>query len=304
MQIWGAGLAGLLAGCHFQNARIFEAGPEGNAQHKAVLRFRSSAVGDSVGIEFKKVTVHKGIWYDGAFVAPNITLANLYSKKVIGKLADRSIWNVAPVERYIAPEDFIGQLSERCKGRIEYNYPITSIQGATPIISTLPMSVLEKLAGEQFYTSQPEFKYAPIKVQRARIPGANVYQTIYYPDPGIPLYRASITGDLLIMELVEQEDGVDGNGTWVYDVMKSFGIGGDEIKFIESTTQRYGKIAPIDDGWRKKFMFDMTQQHNIYSLGRFATWRNILLDDVLHDISVIKKMMSAGIYDKSRLIHQ
>src|SRR5262245_20189064 len=59
MIIWGAGLAGLLAGTQFQTATIVEAGPEGMANHMAVLRFRTSAVGDATGIPFRKVKVYK-----------------------------------------------------------------------------------------------------------------------------------------------------------------------------------------------------------------------------------------------------
>jgi hypothetical protein len=36
-------------------------------------------------------------------------------------------------------------------------------------------------------------------------------------------------------------------------------------------------------------------------IGRFATWRNILLDDVVDDIAVIKRLMRhGGAYDHAR----
>ena len=62
----------------------------------------------------------------------------------------------------------------------------------------------------------------------------------------------------------------------------------------------FGKIAKIDDAWRKQFIFEMSSKHNICSLGRFGTWRNLLLDDVLQDISVLKKLMNTTTYDRSR----
>ena len=43
-------------------------------------------------------------------------------------------------------------------------------------------------------------------------------------------------------------------------------------------------------------MHKMTVDHGVYSLGRFATWRNILLDDVVKDIDVIKSMMGQDKY--------
>lgn len=296
MKIYGGGLAGLLAGSIFQRATIFESGPEGNSQHKAVLRFRTSSVGDAVGIDFRRVRVHKGIWMDGRFVQPDIRLANLYSRKVIGRLADRSIWNLDPCDRFIAPEDFIGLLAERCNGRIVYDTPITAedvLSDKNVAISTIPMNVMLNFVG--WGDAPHTFNYAPIRVKRWRVKNADVFQTIYFPSPETNLYRASITGDLLIAEYVSNITA----GPWdEFAPLTPFGLEADECEPIESVSQRYGKIAPIDDAWRKKTMFDLTTQHGIFSLGRFATWRNILMDDVLKDISVIKKLISASIYER------
>lgn len=292
MKIYGAGIAGLLAGCMFQTARIYEAGPEGTAQHKAVLRFRSSAVGDAVGIDFRKVRVHKGVWFEGKFVQPSIQLANYYSRKVIGRLADRSIWNLDPVDRFIAPEDFITQLADRCAGRITWNHRVTAeevLNSDEPAISTLPMSIMaDFLKVEQ----KPDFSYAPIVVRRWRIPGADVFQSVYFPELNTNLYRVSITGDLLIAEYVDEADD--------YDFFPAFGLVQEDCHPIEKVKQGFGKIAKIDDAWRKRFIFDLTTNHQIYSLGRFGTWRNLLLDDVIQDLSVLKKLMNTTTYDRHR----
>ncbi len=292
MKIYGAGIAGLLAGCMFQTARIYEAGPEGTAQHKAVLRFRSSAVGDAVGIDFRKVRVHKGVWFEGKFVQPSIQLANYYSRKVICRLADRSIWNLDPVDRFIAPEDFIGILADRCFGRIEWNHPVTAeeiLNCPEPAISTLPMNLMANFLRTE---GTPDFSYAPIVVRRWRIPNADVFQTVYFPDPETNLYRVSITGNLLIAEYAGQADD--------YYFWDAFGMQPSDGEPIEKVSQRYGKIAKIDEAWRKRFIFDLSHRHQIFSLGRFGTWRNLLLDDVLQDISVLKKLMNTSSYDRSR----
>jgi len=42
--------------------------------------------------------------------------------------------------------------------------------------------------------------------------------------------------------------------------------------------------------------------YNVYSLGRYATWRNILLDDVYHDINVIKQLMDSDGYYTGKMI--
>lgn len=297
MKIYGAGIAGLLAGCMFQTAKIFEAEPEGQAQHKAVLRFRSSAVGDAVGIDFRKVRVHKGIWFDGEFVEPNIMLSNFYSKKVIGRLADRSIWNLDPADRFIAPEDFIPMLAERCAGRIEWNHPITAeeaMESDHQAISTLPMNLMAKFVDKYSNEplSAPDFSYAPIVVRRWRIPNADVFQTVYLPDPTTNLYRVSITGNLLIAEYAGEADD--------YYFWDAFGMHPSDCEPVEKVSQRYGKIAKIDEAWRKRFIFDLSHKHQIFSLGRFGTWRNLLLDDVLQDISVLKKLMNTSSYERSR----
>ena len=297
MKIYGAGLAGLLAGCQFQTARIYEANSESSVNHKAVLRFRTPAVGDAVGIDFRQVRVHKGIWDAGKYVQPSILLANQYSNKVVGRLADRSIWNLDPVDRFIAPENLIGQLAERCFGRIKFNHRVTKeefLDCSEAAISTMPMRIAAQLSGHTTAVEADKiFSYAPITVRRWRIPGADVFQTVYFPNPTTTLYRASITGDLLIAEYAGEEDG--------YPLLKAFGLRSNDIEPIERVKQVYGKISPIDNNWRKKVIFDLSTQNNIFSLGRFATWRNILLDDVIQDISVIKKLLNTTTYDRSRL---
>jgi hypothetical protein len=135
----------------------------------------------------------------------------------------------------------------------------------------------------------PVFTYQPIVVKRWRILDADVFQTIYIPDPHTNLYRVSITKDLVIAEYMHKADD--------YDFWRAFGMYASDATPLDQTHQRFGKIAPINDHWRKKFMFDLTTEHNIFSLGRFATWRNILLDDVVKDLNVIKRMMGASLYE-------
>lgn len=296
MKIIGAGLAGLLAGNIFQRAVLIEAGSREQSNHKAVLRFRSAAVGEAVGIDFRPVTVHKGIWYQRRFVAPNIQLANFYSQKVINKVLDRSIWHLDPVQRFIAPKDLVAQLAERCGTRIMWDTRATveDLQHNEAVISTAPMPVLHRL----LRGTEPdvEFNFAPIVVKRWLVPRADAFQTIYFPDPAHNLYRASITGDLLIAEFVDNfTEGLE------EELFLAFGLMQTPTP-LDFTKQRYGKIAPVDDDWRRSFILNATLQHGVYSLGRFATWRNILLDDVLHDIAVIKRLISGGAYAATRRV--
>lgn len=289
MNILGAGLAGLIAGNIFPTAKLFEKGSAEQLTHKAVLRFRSSAVGDATGIQFRAVRVHKGLWHEGKAVLPSVDLANAYSMKVIGKLADRSIWSLEPADRFVAPENFVEQLAERCAGRIEWNCNVDEpvmLSAQAPLISTAPMTALLHLNSSP---TVPHFKFAQIAVRRFRVPDADVFQTIYFPSPETTLYRATITGSLLVAEYINKADD--------YDFFPAFFLSKSGVEPIDSSSQRFGKIAPIDNAWRKNFIFQLSQQHNIFSLGRFATWRNILLDDVLKDCYVIKRLLQSSSYE-------
>lgn len=292
MKILGAGISGLIAASVFPQAEVYESSPKHSPTgHKALLRFRSKAVAEAVGIDFRKVAVHKGLWSEGRYVQPSILHANRYSQKVVGRLADRSVWSLDKVERFIAPEDFVDQLVQRAGSRIHWATPAEFEAGAqpAPVVSTIPMNVMAGMMRAE----SPSFGHAQITVQRWRIPGADVFQSVYVSDPATTCYRVSITGDLLIAEWIG--DLADG-----FNVLAPFGLTSADAEKLDTTSQRYGKISPIDERWRKNFILRLSNEKNIYSLGRFGTWRNILLDDVVHDLSVIKRLINDDAYGRSR----
>jgi len=286
--IVGAGLAGLVAAHAWPQAPVFEASAAPRAGHKALLRFRTDAVSHLVGIEFRKVRVHKGIWADGAFQAPSILWANNYAQKVLqGRLrGDRSIWEIDPVERFIAPDNLYEQLIDAVGNRVRWDSPVDFADSKSPIISTAPLTVVLKALN---IAAPVEFPRASIRVVRWKISNCDVFQTTYFPEPWLNVYRASITGDKLIVESVGELTEDD-----TYEVGRAFGIRLEENQFLESIDQKYGKIASIDDAVRKQLLFTLTHNHNIYSLGRFATWRNILLDDVVNDVVAIKRLLKTN----------
>lgn len=312
VSIIGAGLSGLIAATQFPNSRVYEANGAESVQHKAVLRFRSDKLARLTGIPFKSVTVRKSIYSAGRHCAPSVDLANLYSRKTNGGYLDRSIWNVEPAQRYIAPEDLQQQMIQQIGERIHWNTPINPADiGEEPLISTMPMPVLMKMmrARKELFIPSVDmeddaFRFASITVDRFRIAGADVYQTIYYPDHSTAIYRASMTGSLLIVERMQEWNPPSGN--WEAEagpidmVMRSFGLLNADIEKVElNHVQRFGKIAPINDVARRQFIFQTTLNHHIYALGRFATWRNILLDDVVDDVAVIRRLISQGHYGAS-----
>lgn len=291
--IVGAGLAGLIAAHAWPQARVVESSAAPAQLHQALLRFRSEDVANLTGIEFKKVLVRKGIWAHGQFTAPNIRLANLYSLKCLGVAhGDRSIWNLDPVERYIAPPDFYDRLISNVGGRIEWGAPFDFSASNGPVVSTAPMPVTTQALGIE--TAALKFTRAAITVQRYRVPGARLYQTVYFPEDGLGVYRASMTGDVLIVESMHEV--IDQSA--LCTVLTAFGLAFSELISLGGVKQSYGKIAAIDDAKRKSLLFELTHHHDIYSLGRFATWRNILLDDIVTDIRHIKALLrSSAAYD-------
>jgi len=298
MIIAGAGLAGLLAASQFPNAYIIDKSTDTILRyHKAVLRFRSSAIGDVLGIEFEPVTVYKSIYYKGkAYDKPSPAFMNLYSQKVSGAVIERSIRHLDTVQRWIAPLDFHESLIQRFRSRIHWGESLESVSRENEtIISTIPLpSVLDILEIEH----DKVFNFLPITVLRLKIPKAKVYQTIYYPDNATNIYRASITGDLLIIEAIGNEGVTDEE---LFEVLESFGI--ESIDSYDHGSQEFGKIKSIDPSWRRKMVYTLTKDYRIYSLGRFATWNNILLDHVLMDIYKIKKLIQMDSYQLKGFNH-
>lgn len=314
--IIGAGFAGLITGCIIPDIPIFEAGERAQS-HNALLRFRDESVSNATGVPFRAVRVNKSIWsYGQHFGACNPRFANQYAYKVTGRVAgERSIWNLDPVTRYIAPEDFYDRLCDNLSKRINWNSKVSTVSAEkhNKIISTAPMPVMMSLCGVEFPDAAMALSAAPIVVERYRLPvGTDVFQTVYFPDPETRLFRASITGDLLIVESMRHfQEGnepfdIDGCDDFeredILDVADAFGMDSDEFAFIDKVEQKYGKINDIPRETREAILYELTRVHNVFSVGRFACWRNILLDDVVKDVEVVKRLMSASDYGRELVL--
>lgn len=293
MIIVGAGLSGLLAGALDRRASIIEAQPSLPNNHHAVLRFREDKIGKALNIPFRKVKVSKAIADEyGVYTNVLPKHANQYSKKVAGKIIGRSIGDLATAERYVAPRDFITQLADLCYGRIVYGTPLTKefLGSSENIISTIPMPTMLALLGEKIDGSGEHnaFRASPIRVAKYRVIDADVFQTIYFPASNCSVYRASITGDELMIEMVKDMK----QEPWeIPAVLRAFGIDASDIKPLAAKEQSLGKIVPLPDDIRKSTLLNLTTKHNVYSLGRFATWRNVLLDDVYDDYFKVRRLM-------------
>jgi hypothetical protein len=295
MIIIGAGMSGLIAAHYFRhrNPYILEAQNDLPNNHQALLRFRTDKVSRVTGVPFKKVLVRKSIQSLGEFHSNcNPKLANQYSRKVTDEVLSRSIWNLDAGERFVAPGDFINRAAKRLD--IRFGNRVSSFADiyacSHPVISTMPMPVLMGLAG---WKTTPIFKWRPIWSIQAEIsdPVVDVYQTIHYPDIAQPQYRASITGKTLIIECSEEPNHID---DIINKVANDFGLWPCELHHTgQAKYQEYGKIVDSDREACRDFMYTMTRDFGIYSLGRFATWRQLLMDDVVDDCAVIERLIQS-----------
>jgi hypothetical protein len=303
MIIYGAGMSGLLAATMLRrfDPVVHEAAAELPNNHAALLRFRSDAVSKATGIPFKKVWVQKAVMGEDGKLQnyASIKDQNCYSLKVSGEVRSRSIGNLESGERFIAPEDFISQLAKGID--IEYNKPLDKhaidfSDKKTPTISTIPMNALMRIAG---WSDAPDFKYNEITTVTAEIsaPSVDIYQTIYYPYIKNSAYRASITGNKIIIEFVGDREDIlcmqefDKElliSNYLQDFIKDSSL---QLSDIKIKKQKYGKLVNSTGKLGKEFILAMTDIYGIYSLGRFATWRQILMDDVVHDVKIIEKLI-------------
>jgi hypothetical protein len=300
MKIIGAGMAGLIAAAILRNkvSCIYEHQNSLPNNHHAVLRFRSSIVGDTVNIPFERVQVLKQVLPWRNPVADALS----YSKKVTGQYMVRSITSAEGlVERYIAPPDFVNRLynSISCEFRFGNDNWFREDDGHRNLmrnqkISTIPMPFLMKILR---YGNVPEFKFRQGFNIIVPVKNCAAYATLYSPDPMSIWYRASLTGNILIIECMHQPIDVDDT---IRNVACILGINWKDLDFenYSCKEQKYMKILPIDEGIRRRFIMWASDNFGIYSLGRFATWRpGLQLDDLVNDVRVIQRISSTNSYD-------
>lgn len=296
MKIIGAGLAGLLAAHMLRHKlpTVIERQSSLPNNHSAVLRFRSSIIGDVTGIQFRKVIVVKATLKWRNAVADALS----YADKNTGMLlSDRSIpASVTTVERYIAPIDLIPQLAEIANIQLETNWPSEGRSIDDPAISTIPMPDL--MAVLNYPGERPEFKSIQGSNIRAKVSHCDAYVSLYVPNPFYPFSRVSLTGDEIIAEVPHAEEA---DPELIYAAGGLLGIPRDRISDITVKAQRYAKIQNVDDGLRKRFIAWATDNYGVYSLGRYATWRpQLLLDDLVQDIRLIERWINGGAYAMRR----
>lgn len=283
IHIIGAGMAGLLAAniLRRHDISVFEKQPYLPNNHHAVLRFRTPNVGDALGIQFKKVNMIKTYVPYSNIVADSLS----YSMKCTGEYrSDRSIMEGTVVsERYVAPPDLIEQMGKGIEAlyNVDYNFNDSKL----PAISTIPMPTLMKILN---YLNRIEFKNIYGIVMTATIENCDSYVSLLFPGPQ-SYSRATITGNQLIIEFPDRTE-IPNTEHLLEEITPHLGLYMDDVRDIKFKKQEYFKILNINDAERKKFMRWASVNHNVYSLGRYATWRpKLLLDDLIQDLRKIEE---------------
>ena len=314
IRIVGAGLAGLLAAnmLRHHDPVVIEQQPELPNNHSAVLRFRTSSVGDVLGIPFRKVKMIKSWLPWKNPVADGLA----YSAKNSGTYrSDRSIVSSSMEvhDRWIAPPDLIQQMADRVD--IEFNRVYDTAKDSEKVISTIPMPAL---MGALEYPGRRgiNFQASTSLNISATIDKCDAHVSLMIPDPNIPFSRISITGDELIAEVPKFTDysGAREPDSFVPAILDSLvtqatdlmGIPLSRVNLVRWSIQRYGKILPVDDVKRRDFIYwASTLQGRAYSLGRFATWRpGLLLDDLIKDVRIIDGWIRSGGSGYSMSVHE
>ena len=310
--IFGAGLAGLIAARMLadQHPVVMERQASLPNNHHALLRFRSQEVALATNTVFQKVGVIKTVHGLGDPVRDAIA----YSIKVTGKLKARSILDCDPVERYIAPPDLISRLAATAD--IHYGIDFQQWSSALvrphgPLISTLPMPYMMA----QFnWPDRPSFSKQRGWTLKAEIDPAlepSLSCTVYDATASQPYYRASITNGTIMFEGTGEAPYMrEGGDEETLELARkwaqvSFGLSPCCIVSASQHVSDYQKIVELngrDLESAKRFMMWLTSEHNIYSLGRFATWRpKLLLDDIPNDVRVINRLINGESLYKEQL---
>jgi hypothetical protein len=227
-----------------------------------------------------------------------------YARKVMpeGKIELRSIINIDPAERFIAPPDLIARMSKGVPIRFSHtleqhlNFLERRELERDSIISTMPMMTLMHVL--KYDGPQPDFRWLNGGTMKFIIDDCDLFATLYFPFEEDIFYRISITGNQVIGESVNPSLFMEVPEP--HSLLKHFGLEKVRHSHVAYKPQAYAKINNLSEEDRAKadrFMMWASVEHGIYSLGRFATWRaGLLLDDLVKDVNRIEGWITQGSY--------
>jgi hypothetical protein len=153
-------------------------------------------------------------------------------------------------------------------------------------ISTIPLPTIARAAGLKL--GETKIESSPIYIVRYKVSiPSMIYQTIYFPSEKFCVYRASLEKQELIIESRDEHASLSG----IDIVCETFGLSRKDLYDEQKYIQNNGKIVEMDDSARKQIIMELTEKFYIYSLGRYATWRNITSDVLLDDLPKIAGFM-------------
>ena len=316
IHVVGAGLTGLIVSnllvARGYDVTVFELQEELPHNHRAVLRFRSPKLGDALGIEFEKV---QALLCLSNYYYPNpLVSAMHYSRATNGIMrTDRSITRLMDgpklVDRWIAPANLRDILLERIRDRVQFGTPHKIIACKGIVLTTVPMySTFEHASSlkiKSWQGKEIEFCAAPYTTVTMKCNDMDAYGTVYNVMPNVssPWTRLSITGSEIILEMSERwgvgcldRDEVGKRAKTLAKVILFLALEIDQIPDKPHVYRSLGdRISPIDERTRKSFIMYLTDQHQVYSIGRFATWRpGMLLDDLIKDTAIVASMIEGN----------
>lgn len=316
--IIGAGLSGLMVGALLKrNYRIVDAalGPKFGVSAPFYLH----APIDWLPTEWREVDVHHNVWDGENFHrAPSIKHMNDYSRKITGKIINTSLkFMDGSVKKGFVPSkgsngQVLKDLYEDVKGNItwagkvvsislqkrevivQFNLPDTSsihrfAYRYNNLISTMPLPAFIGLSGQAMPC---DFRADPVYTSTWEVhhsETSDVFQIVYVTDPQ-KVHRASLMGNQVILESMDEMKDVNPEGTLIFEL---WGI----RSAVHQSRGRInpGKFHPIDENIRKHIINKLTIDGNVYSLGRWACWKYARIDHVSEDAHNIIKMIKSKI---------
>jgi len=294
--IIGAGISGLIAAGAFKGQEVTVVESSNSIplfkDHHAVMRLRNDKIKQYIECKTTPITVQKAVYHeDKLYDSATIEMNNRYSMNTRGVLGERSLGDLGKQERFT-----LDDIYPSASVKFEFGRDVKVIVDGTVCcweeiipydicISTIPMPSLLNILEIK---SDQKFEANNIHVFKTVLPfDSTVHQTIYFTEADMP-YRATIEGREITIESVSEISTFD-----IVHSLKPFGLGESDLDPTEHkiTIQKMGKLVPIDDIARKRIMTDVTNRDNIYSFGRFATWKSIRIDQTLDDIEKIKTMV-------------
>ncbi len=307
----GAGLSGMIMGYLLKRRyAIFDAAKGPVFQTSAPFYLHSPL--DWLPTTWREIDIHHNCWDGDSFHRqPNIRMMNNYARKITGKIIDTSLkfMDGAMKKGFLPsngkPGQVLTDLYEETSSNINWGWKLVRIDPVQKIatmndgavnldirykslISTMPLPVLLRMVGIEF---QHKFVADDIYTSFYAVPeGVTVdaHQIIYITSEYTRPYRASLMGQTIYIESMLPIDPTEDAQLieQLWGITKAHPIGTRVIKA--------GKFHPIERNQRKLLLAKLTNEFDIFCLGRFAVWNYKRIDHIAHDAQQLVKIIRAA----------